>query len=208
MLHMNLRIVTGMINRCVFDFLGDYGDAEEQAAALLAILGGSNVWMRAGALKPTSKDANAAYVKDISFVGRDCEVVVDLAPRMLEVIFPAAQRQDDSDIQEAYERALRCWTVWALLWRQLNDDIDVYDEEARNTRADVVQKLADEWLPWRPGSSVLVTPRASTSICYTRTCQVGCGSWGICVCTSPKGSSTVKASASSLRACCVIATGL
>ena len=146
LLHMNLRIVTGMINRCVFDFLGDYGDAEEQAAALLAILGGSNVWMRAGALKPTSKDANAAYVKDISFVGRDCEVVVDLAPRMLEVIFPAAQRQDDSDIQEAYERALRCWTVWALLWRQLNDDIDVYDEEARNTRADVVQKLADEWL--------------------------------------------------------------
>ena len=64
--------------------------------------------MRDGALKPTLKDANAAYVKDISFVGRDCEVGVDLAPRMLKVIFPAAQRQDDSDIQEAYERALRC----------------------------------------------------------------------------------------------------
>jgi hypothetical protein len=58
---VDLRIKTGMINKTMFHYLGDYGDACEQKAAVEALLTSKGVWIRDGAVKAKSKDVNAAY---------------------------------------------------------------------------------------------------------------------------------------------------
>jgi hypothetical protein len=132
-----------------FNYLGDYGGPDVQKKLIEELMIANSVWIREGAIKPTSKDLSAAYKKDISFVGRDAVALGDLAEEMLDIMIPPEQRAEDEDIAEEPEhaRALRCWTTYRPLWRLLtNDFVDVNDEQERNKRADEVQKLSDDWL--------------------------------------------------------------
>ena len=146
-LHMDLRVKGGLINKTLFSYLGEYGNADEQKTKVEAILTRNGVWIRDGAVKAKSKDMNAAYKKDISFVGRDAVAIADLAEEMLDVMFPPDMRAEDEDVAEEHARALLCWTTYRPLWRLLNNDfVDVRDVQERKERGDQVQKLADVFL--------------------------------------------------------------
>ena len=118
-LHMDLRVKGGLINKTLFRYLGEYGNADEQKTKVEAILTRNGVWIRDGAVKAKSKDMNAAYKKDINFVGRDAVAIADLAEEMLDVMFPPDMRAEDEDVAEEHARALLCWTTYRPLWRLL-----------------------------------------------------------------------------------------
>lgn len=70
LLHLHLRIVSGAINRTVFDMLGEYGDADAQTEKIREILATGAIWLRGKNLKKKaakSKDLTTAYMKDVSF---------------------------------------------------------------------------------------------------------------------------------------------
>jgi hypothetical protein len=112
LLHFNLRITGGNINKLVFANIGKYGDFKEQAAELCAILQEAGVWVIEERLKPKSKQADAAHVKDISFVGRDAVGIQTLADKLMDVVFPPEEREDDENIKSAYEKGMAVWNVW------------------------------------------------------------------------------------------------
>jgi hypothetical protein len=145
LLHANLRVTSGIVNRCVFIHLGKYGKAEEQGKAIEALLAEAGVWIKEGAVKPKSKDLTAAYKKPISFVGRDAESINMLGVKMMDIVLPPATRAKNQLCRKEFEKAEACWAKWRELWRVLNDALDSTDEKARNARADVVQGLADEF---------------------------------------------------------------
>ena len=45
-----------------------------------------------------------------------------------------------------YTKSMLVWRRWSTVWRLLNDALDSTDKDARDARADAVQKAADEWL--------------------------------------------------------------
>jgi hypothetical protein len=145
LLHFNLRVTGGNINKLVFAHIGKFGDFKEQAAELCAILQEAGVWVREERLKPKSKEADAAHVKDISFVGRDAVGIQTLAEKLMDVVFPVDEREDDEDVKSMYDRGMAVWNVWRDLWRLLNNKVDSDDAGARNERADEVQVLADKY---------------------------------------------------------------
>jgi hypothetical protein len=145
LLHANLRITSGMVNYCVFAHLGKYGKAVEQSAVIEALLSTAGVWLKEGAVKPKSKDLTEAYKKPISFVGRDAESINMLGVKLMDIVFPPEVRAKNVLCKKEHAKAMACWSKWRELWRVLNDAIDSTDEKARNARADVVQKLADEF---------------------------------------------------------------
>ena len=146
LLHMNLRIVGGMFNKLVGYQIGKYGDEEAQQKAIAAKLSEGAVWIREAQLEKKSKNLNAAFKKDISFVGCDAVSIVGLSEELMEIVCPAAARSKDAALQNFYDGAMECWNLWEELWRVLNNAIDSTDATARGARADEVQKLADAWL--------------------------------------------------------------
>jgi hypothetical protein len=145
LLHANLRVTSGIVNNCVFAHLDKYGKADEQSAAIEKLLSSAGVWIKEGVVKPKAKDLTAAYQKPISFVGRDAESINMLGVKLMDIVFPPAVRAKNTLCKKEHAKALACWGKWRELWRVLNDAIDSTDEKARNARADVVQKLADEF---------------------------------------------------------------
>jgi hypothetical protein len=145
LLHFNLRVTGGNINKLVFAHIGKFGDQKEQAKELCEILQEAGIWVREERLKPKSKKADAAHVKDISFVGRDAVGIQTLAENLMDVVFPPDERDDDEDVKKMYDKGMEVWNVWRDLWRLLNNKIDSDDVQARNQRADEVQVLADRY---------------------------------------------------------------
>jgi hypothetical protein len=94
-------------------------------------------------------------VKNISFVGRDAVGIQTLAERLMDVVFPPDEREEDEDIRSEYDTRgydkarvrtyTEVWNVWVYLWRLLNNKVDVDDAGARNQRADEVQVLGDRF---------------------------------------------------------------
>jgi hypothetical protein len=149
LLHFNLHITGGNINKLVFEHIGKFGDPKEQAKELCSILQEAGIWVREERLQPKSKKGDDAYVKDISFVGRDAVHVgvQTLAEKLMDVVFPPEDREEDQDIKSAHDKAIMMavWDVWRDLWRLLNNKIDSNNAIARNKRADEVQALADQF---------------------------------------------------------------
>jgi hypothetical protein len=145
LLHFNLRVTGGTINKCAFEHIGKYGDAKEQATAICAVLEEAGIWVREERLQPKSKNQNAAYVKDISFVGRDAVGIQTLAEKLMDIVIHVDEREDDEDVMNVYNKAMAVWDAWRELWRLLNNRVDSDNAEARNTRADEVQVLADRY---------------------------------------------------------------
>ena len=145
LLHMNLRIVGGMVNKLVLYQVGIYGDAEEQSKALRAKFQEGAVWIREGQLQKKSKNADAAYKKDLSFVGCDANSICELHAELTEIVIPKKARDSDAKIQAKYDDAMECWRLWREAWRLLNNRIGA-GAGAREERARAVQIIADKWL--------------------------------------------------------------
>jgi hypothetical protein len=60
LLHFNLHVTGGNINKLVFANIGKYGDFKEQAEELCTILQEAGVWVREERLKPKYKQAAGA----------------------------------------------------------------------------------------------------------------------------------------------------
>jgi hypothetical protein len=54
--------------------------------------------------KSKNHDQNAAYVKDISFVGRDAVGIQTLAEKLMDIVIsiPVDEREDDEDVMKVY----------------------------------------------------------------------------------------------------------
>jgi hypothetical protein len=145
LLHFNLRLTGGCINKLVFAYLGKFGKLEDQVAAIGELLKDCGIWVREASLKPKSKNQEAAYVPDISFVGKDAIGIHKLAEQLSDIVFPPAKRARDKDLQKTYDKAMKVWNLWRDIWRMINNAVDSDDEAARNKRADEVQVLGDEF---------------------------------------------------------------
>jgi hypothetical protein len=75
----------------------------------------------------------------------DAESINMLGMKLMDIVFPPAVREKNKLCKKEHMKAVACWTKWRELWRVLNDALDSTDAKARNARADVVQKLADEF---------------------------------------------------------------
>jgi hypothetical protein len=73
-------------------------------------------------------------VKDISFVGRDVVGIQTLVEKLMDVVFPPDERDDDEDVKKMYDKGMEVWNMWKDLWRLLNNKMDSDDHhaEARN----------------------------------------------------------------------------
>jgi hypothetical protein len=146
LLHFNLRVTSGNINHTIFIHLGKFGDAAEQAKAIVAILSAAGIWVNEKRLAPKSKKKDAPHKKDISFVGRDAVGLHSLAEKLMDVVIPPAEREEDEDTKYVYDKAMVVWNVWRDLWRLLNNGFnDVDDPAEREVRAKEVQELADAY---------------------------------------------------------------
>lgn len=64
-------------------------------------------------LQPKSKNAEAAYVLTISFVGKDAMGIhtLTLAEKLSDIVFPSKKRKKDKDLMRVYEKAMKVWNL-------------------------------------------------------------------------------------------------
>jgi hypothetical protein len=111
--------------------VGKYGDSEEQSLALREKFAQGSIWIREGQVEKKSKSADAAYKKDLSFVGCDAAAICVMSAELQEIVHPPKARAADIEIQLKYDRAMACWDLWRDAWRLLNNKIDSTDAGAR-----------------------------------------------------------------------------
>jgi hypothetical protein len=110
------------------------------------LLDDCQVWVREGRIQAKSKDLNADFKKNISFVGSDAETLVGLVRELLDIVIPVEARAKDKTVQVLYDKTMSMWTAYRAVWRLLNNDLDSTNPAARAERADAVQVEADKFL--------------------------------------------------------------
>lgn len=150
-LHMNLRIVGGMFNALVRDYICETaGSSQDQKNELYKLLRDSGVWIKEKHLDKKKLSLNAKQMPKVSFIGRDTETITTLSDHIMEIVHPKAVREEQSRKGKAalkqYERSMACWAAWKKVWRLLNTDLDSTSATARADRVSAVAEAGQHWL--------------------------------------------------------------
>ena len=142
-LHMLLRVTSGLVTKTVFDNINKAAKvAEGQEQQMTALLVEAGVHIKASAVKTKSKNMTKAKqdFKQHSFSGNEAKTLMELGPKLLAITCPADERKTNRILETNFQRRLKAWSDWKILWDLVNE------------------KRPTEWEKW--GEEVRVAARA------------------------------------------------
>ena len=136
-LHLNLRIVGGLITKTIYNQIDKNKVAgEKQEQAITKILKERQIYVKTSSLVPKSRNVSKAKAdfKQHSFSGKDAETLLHCYLPLLNVVCSPEARKASSEVEDNFQHRKRAWKQYALTWKLINtlhDDWSVWADEVQ-----------------------------------------------------------------------------
>ena len=122
-LHLNLRIVGGLMTKTIYNQIDKNKVAgEKQEAAITAVLKQREIYVKTSSLAPKSKNVSKAKLdfKQHSFSGKDAETLLHSFLPLLNVVCSPEARAGAAEAEDNFQHRKAAWESYALVWKLIN----------------------------------------------------------------------------------------
>ena len=140
-LHLNLRIVGGLITKTIYNQIDKNKVAgEKQEQAITKVLKERQIYVKTSSLVAKSKNVSKAKAdfKQHSFSGKDAETLLHCYLPLLNVVCAPEARKASSEVEDNFQHRKAAWEQYALTWKLINtvqDDWSVWADEVEAAAA-------------------------------------------------------------------------
>ena len=154
-LHLNLRIVGGLMTKTIYDQIDkNKVKGEKQEEAITVVLKQRQIYVRTSSLAPKSKNVTKAKAdfKQHSFSGKDAETLLFSYLPLLNVVCSPEARAGSAEVEDNYQHRKAAWERYSVVWKLINTvqvDWTVWGDEVETA----AKRFLESWVAAIGGNS-------------------------------------------------------